>query len=231
MDWGNTFWYSGRNSSTGSSKLTSMCPWEHCEKMVLEFNTCFFKLISYIAQNCPAFGRKFLGGVVRTGFFRVRRRILKRIIFFERLVFFLFSVRYVKFSWSPGKTFPAFMSKLPSTCPSEQFDETFISEKIPYFQIFFECWAKNFRLLWENFELSCQNCVLNVCRTTLVKDILKKSISNQFARTVNKETLALVEKLSAALLKMSSVCQQQHFPRKKRSHEISFFSGNHYFFQ
>ena len=67
--------------------------------------------------------------------------------------------------------FLAGLSKLHSTCPSEQFEKTVISGKNSYFQISFRSWANNFRLLGKNNWRFCRNCVLSVCRTSLVKDI------------------------------------------------------------
>ena len=125
-----------------------------------------------IDQNCSAFYQIFLGGVVKTCFDVSVGKILKTIIVCERLVSFFFFGRSLKVFWSLGKKFQAGLSKLPSTYPSGQFEETLIFGKISYFQSFFGSWARNFYLPGEHFWRFCQICVLRVCKTVLVKVII-----------------------------------------------------------
>ena len=152
-----TFGSSGKKFSAGSSYLISRCPEERFEEKNLFEKIKIFDHFISLTGKYFGFSAKTLRQVCRNGILRVLGNVLRNFLRKRTYIFLFFQIFERKFR-TLGKNTSSGLSKKPSTCPREPFEELFLGKKL-YLITISTFWGKKLRTLGKSFQQAYQNCV------------------------------------------------------------------------
>ena len=122
-----TFGSWGKNISAGSSFLISRCPEERFEEKNLFEKIKIFDHFISLTGKYFGFSAKTLRQVCRNGILRVLGNVLRNFLRKRTYIFLPFQIFERKFR-TLGRNTSSGLSKKPSTCPREHFEELFLGK-------------------------------------------------------------------------------------------------------